>query len=277
MTYHHHKGWAGQFCSLASVEWVCDGDTGIYCGVSSFYTCRQANVKINKGCTPSQKVQCTVATLDNWNAVIYHWSAKGRSAYKAQWLFLRSSPNGRTTVRAGLDALRRSANASWFKWLAGSAPFFWNWGKRYHRLIRDGQPHYTTGPFLPFSKPQQRLKDLAKHELMQDKVVQVRKQDCILPGKITGGTQFFCVDMGLDNIWMVYNGTSCGLNKVLWAPRLGLSTIKQTIRALLPGYLQCDLNVSEQFLNYPLHMDLREYLGVDVSGVRSSDPDDADW
>ncbi len=74
---------------------------------------------------------------------------------------------------------------------------------------------------------------------------------------------------------MVYNGTSCGLNEVLWASRFGLPTVKQTLRALLAGYLQCDLDVSEQFLNYPLHTDLREYSGVDVSGVRSSDPDDA--
>jgi hypothetical protein len=113
--------------------------------------------------------------------------------------------------------------------------------------------------------------------LMREKVVQVRKQDYILPGKITGGTQFFCVDKGLDNIRMVYNGTSCGLNKFLWAPRFSLPTVKQTLRALLPGYYQCDLDMGEQFLNYPLHMDLREYLGVDVSGVRSYVPADANW
>jgi hypothetical protein len=204
-------------------------------------------MKINKGCTPSQMVQHSIASRDNRSAVIYPWSAKGRSAYKAQWLFLHSSPDGRAMVRVGLDVLGRSANASWFEWLVGSASFFWNWGERYQRLICNGQPHYTTGPFLPFLKPQQRHKDPVKHELMQDKVVQVRKQDYILPGKITGGTQFFCVDKGLDDIRMVYNGTSCGLNEVLWAPRFGLPTVKQTLRALLVGYLQCDLNVSELF------------------------------
>ena len=30
-------------------------------------------------------------------------------------------------------------------------------------------------------------------------------------------------------------------------------------------------------MNYPLHTDLREYSGVDVSGVRSSDPANANW
>ena len=85
---------------------------------------------------------------------------------------------------------------------------------------------------------------------MREKVVQVRKRGYILPGKITGGTQFFCVDKGVDDIRMVYNGTSCGLNEVLWAPRFGLPTVRQTLRALLPGYFQCNLDVGEQFLNY---------------------------
>ncbi len=44
---------------------------------------------------------------------------------------------------------------------------------------------------------------------------------------------------------------SCGLNDVLWAPCFGLPMVKQTLRALLPGYCQCDLDVGEQFLNYP--------------------------
>ena len=120
----------------------------------------------------------------------------------------------------------------------------------YQRLIRDGQPHFTTGPFQPFLKPQRAHQDPVKQELMREKVVQVRKRGYILPGEITGGTQFFCVDKGVDDIRMVYNGTSCGLNEVLWAPRFGLPTVRQTLRALLPGYFQCNLDVGEQFLNY---------------------------
>jgi hypothetical protein len=127
-------------------------------------------------------------------------------------------------------------------------------------------------------QPQKGHKDPAKHEMMRAKVVQVRKQGYILPGKVVGGTHYFCVDnKGADDIRMVYNGTSCGLNDVLWAPRFGLPTVKQTLRALLTGYCQCDLDVGEQFLNYPLHLDLRKFSGVDVRGVRSSDQRDHDW
>jgi len=99
---------------------------------------------------------------------------------------------------------------------------------------------------------------------MRAKVVQVRKQGYILPGKVVGGTHYFCVNKGEDDIRMVYNGTSCGLNDVLWAPRFGLPTVKQPLRDLLAGYCQCDLDVGEQFLNFSLHMDLREYSGLDV-------------
>jgi hypothetical protein len=133
------------------------------------------------------------------------------------------------------------------------------------------------GSFPLFLKPQKKHKDPAKHELMRAKVVQVWKCEYILPGTVIGGTHYFCVDKGLDDIWMVYNGTSCSLNDVLWAPRFGLPTVKQTLQALLPGYFQCDLNAGEQFLNYPLHTALREYSGVDVDGVRSTDPKDTKW
>ncbi len=74
-----------------------------------------------------------------------------------------------------------------------------------------------------------------------------------------------------------YNGRSCSLNYVLWVPWFGLLTVKQTLRALLPGYLQCDLDVREQFSNYYLHVELRQYSRVDVREVRSMDPANAAW
>ncbi len=73
---------------------------------------------------------------------------------------------------------------------------------------------------------------------------------------------------------MVYNGTSCGLNIVQWAPGFGLPIVRQTLCALLPGYYQCNLVVGKQF---PLHMSLKKYSGMDVDGVRSMDPKDITW
>jgi hypothetical protein len=94
---------------------------------------------------------------------------------------------------------------------------------------------------------------------------------------VVSGTHYFLVPKGLDDIRMVYNGTSCGLNDVLWVPWFSLPTVKQTLRALLLGYLQCDLDVGEQFPNYYLHEELCQYSGVDVREVRSMDPANAAW
>jgi hypothetical protein len=112
---------------------------------------------------------------------------------------------------------------------------------------------------------------------MRKKVVQVRKRGYVSAGPVVSGTHYFSVPKGLDNIRMVYNGTSCGLNDVLRTPCFSLPTVKQTLRSLLPGYLQCDLDVAEQFPNYYLHEDLMQYSGVDVREVCSTDPSDADW
>jgi hypothetical protein len=75
---------------------------------------------------------------------------------------------------------------------------------------------------------------VALHELMCKKVVQVRKRGYISSGPVVRGTHYFSVPKGLDDVRTVYNGTSCGLNDVLWAPRFGLPMVKQTLCTLLP-------------------------------------------
>ncbi len=85
-------------------------------------------MRVNRECTSGQMVRRIISTKDNEVYTAFAWSNKGRAAYKAQWGFIRSTVDGLATIRASHDALRRSANASWFEWLGGSAPFFWNWG-----------------------------------------------------------------------------------------------------------------------------------------------------
>ena len=129
----------------------------------------------------------------------------------------------------------------------------------------------------PFMRKQAKAKDSLKHELMRAKVVEVRQRGYIKPGNVTSGTHYFCVDKGTSDIRMVYNGTSCGLNACLHAPHYGLLSVKHTLRSLMSGYYQCDLDVGEQFLNFKLHEALRQLSGVDVREVRSRDPEDGQW
>ena len=75
---------------------------------------------------------------------------------------------------------------------------------------------------------------------------------------------------------MVYNGTGCGLNEAVWAPHFGLPTVRQTLRSLLPGYEQCDMDVGEMFLIFLLHEEMKQMSGVDITFVRSKESTDAE-
>jgi hypothetical protein len=228
--------------------------------------------------TPAQMVRTRMGMLFGEVQPIYEWTGIGRRAYRVQWSLLRRSEEGVATVEAEQDAIQRCANASWFEWVEGSAPLFWNWPEQYQREVWDGQPHFLTGAMnRPFMRPQLRHKEPTKHELMRAKVVKVRKLDYIRMGKVASGTNFFSIDKGATDIRMVYNGISCGLNDILFAPHFGLPTVRETLRALRPGSYQCDLDVQDQFLNFKLHKHMREFSGVDVKEVRSLTSDDAMW
>ena len=82
---------------------------------------------------------------------------------------------------------------------------------------------------------------------MKNKVEKVRKRLYIEPEKILSLTHMFYVHKGLNDIRMVYNGTSCGLNLALWATHFGLPIVQHTIHALLPGYSQYDMGMGEIF------------------------------
>ena len=96
---------------------------------------------------------------------------------------------------------------------------------------------------------QPKHKDSDQHEKMREKVVQVRKRGYIDAGHVVSGRRYFCIDKGVDDICMVYNGTSCGFNDVIWSPYFGLPTGRHTLRSFLPSQFQCDLDIGEMFLN----------------------------
>jgi hypothetical protein len=76
--------------------------------------------------------------------------------------------------------------------------------------------------------------------------------------------QFFDVPKAGD-IRLVYNGTSCGLNDALWCPNFWIPTAKSALRVLDYNYQSADLDLGEIFLNFPLHITLQPYSGVDIT------------
>ena len=88
---------------------------------------------------------------------------------------------------------------------------------------------------------------------MKNKVGKVRKRLYIEPDTVLNLTHMFYVRKGLNDIRMVYNGTSFSLNLALWEPHFGLPIVQHTLRDLLPVYSQCDMDVGEMLLKSPLH------------------------
>ena len=85
----------------------------------------EAHIQVTKDCSPRQMVCLLLSTKEGEGVALFAWTTKGRAFYKAQWTLIRAHPDGRATVRAGHDAIRRSTYASWFERLEGWAPFFW--------------------------------------------------------------------------------------------------------------------------------------------------------
>jgi hypothetical protein len=66
------------------------------------------------------------------------------------------------------------------------------------------------------------------------------------------------------DIQMVYNGSSCRLTQVLWAPWFALPIANPLLQTVEMGYWGADNDYKEMFLNFWLHMELRPYCGVDL-------------
>jgi hypothetical protein len=74
----------------------------------------------------------------------------------------------------------------------------------------------------------------------------------------------FCVPKA-DDIRVVFNGTSCGLNKAVWAPNFWLPTSKTAANLLNFGYCIVDVDLGEFFHNFPLPELFRKYSGIDFT------------
>lgn len=181
-------------------------------------------------------------------------------------------------IRTGAAALGFAADATWWDWPLGSAPFFWRWPSEYRDVIRDGLPPRFTGQPPRFKTPQRLNKDPKLHVWERNKVAKARRKSFIGPSResIDSLMSFFSVpkvtvyheETGTEevlDIRMVYNGSSCGLNAVIWAPWFALPTGDQMIRTLDEGYWGADNDYGEMFYNFWLHADLRRYSGVDLT------------
>ena len=139
--------------------------------------------------------------------------------------------------------MKRISYCSWWVWDTGSSSFIWKWPKLYQTWARQCKPHYVIDNFPQFLRPQDPSKTEEDRTNMKNKVDKVRNRIYIETGTVLILTHISPPRKGLNGIWIVYNGTSCGLNLALWEPYFGLTIVQHTLRTLLPGYSQCDMDV----------------------------------
>jgi hypothetical protein len=84
-------------------------------------------------------------------------------------------------------------------------------------------------------------------------------------GDVASLTQFFAVAKGDEDMWMVYNGISSGLNARRWCPWFVLANINTMLRALEHGTYMGDIDIGKMFLNFILEARCSYLAGVDVT------------
>jgi hypothetical protein len=106
------------------------------------------------------------------------------------------------------------------------------------------------------------------------KIDKVRLRHCILAGRVSNLTDFFDVPKGDEDVRVVHNGASSGLNEVLWAPGFFLPNADSAARLLMFCSFTVDPDLGEMFLNFPMDPAIRPFAGVDLMAMRDylSDP-----
>jgi hypothetical protein len=189
--------------------------------------------------------------------------------YGVHWSALRYLPDCNPELledlRAGWDCLERAGKATWWEWCDGSRLFFWRWPSKYRLAARDGLPMWRDQEYPRWRRPQPPPRDEHLRGLVRSKLAKVRARRYVAPGDVVSLTSYFSVPKGIDDLRMVYNGTSSGLNAVLWSPNFGLPTVESTLRAVDSLTWMCDNDLGDMFLNFMLHRDVRCYVGIDLS------------
>ena len=170
-------------------------------------------------------------------------------------------------LKVGLDGIQRVLKGSWWEWDHGSTLFFWRWPKAIRKAARDGVPVFVEGR-LPRYRRKQRLPSASyMQEKMIGKLSKVTARGYVEDGKVLSLINCFAVPKGEEDIRLVYDGTKSGLNAAVWAPNFFMPTPDSVLMWVDSKTWFADLDLGEMFLNYFMDERLREYSGVDLSGL----------
>ena len=157
--------------------------------------------------------------------------------------------------------------STWWEWTNGSAPLFWRWnGREQMESARDGM-HIFVNATLPRSR--QGVKpprfDVETRKLVSSKISIMVSKAYLEPGFVRTSLHYFAVPKGDDDIRVVFDGTSCGLNETLWSPNFFLPTSRNAAELLSFETWMLDVDFAEFFHNFFADSRIRKHAGVDLS------------
>jgi hypothetical protein len=115
-----------------------------------------------------------------------------------------------------------------------------------------------------YVKPQRSESDTLMRSRILGKLLNAIQKGYIAEGTIKSLTSYFAVPKGTEDIRMVYDASVSGLNDCLWAPNFWLPSAEGLVKAISTELWMGDLDMGEQFLNFPMHPSLQHYCGIDL-------------
>jgi hypothetical protein len=148
-------------------------------------------------------------------------------------------------ILAGVNAIRRSTDSTWWEWKRGYAVFFWRWPTGEQRtLTDDGMPIWIKMHLLKYQH-WSRSPDPLLRPYILEKLKKILDQGYVVaPGErdfIWSLMDCLAVQKYFNN-HLVYNGTSCGLNDFLWAPEFWLPMPSTAAGLLGYGYFMANID-----------------------------------
>ena len=209
-----------------------------------------------------------------------YWKRKVKADFE-KWYQLKgkSHPHAKQVWIDGQAAVSKASQASWWNWDKGSSIFFWRWPADYQEIVRVGlAPMFDTE--APTNRDQQ-----PAYECEEVRAKVKKKLDNVLMKgyieltdiKLVEAMMFmFHVPKGEADIRMVYDGTKSGLNDSLFSYWFALPTVNSMVRWVVAGSWLADNDYGEQFLNFPLHPNIRKLCGVDLTQLYPEKCEDKD-
>ena len=146
-------------------------------------------------------------------------------------------------------------------WDSRSGLFYWRWHSELQQFAVKGIPPYITLR-LPQSKRPTRKPNKQIYPKLLEKIINFILRDYFVfpnPGSVKILIDYFTVPKGSDDVRMVFNGSSCGLNDSLWSPNFWLPTAKTILRASSFNSRYVDMDLGEMFHNFLIHEDIKAH------------------